>query len=87
MFECPRCKTAASVRLNRKQGRTIIFRQYQCRKNDPDRPGLYSGCGLIMNTHETVVRNKALDAQLTAEEKEWMFGKPRFKYKSTPPKR
>lgn len=79
-FPCPRCRTAASNKQGRTSGNTTKYRQYVCLP-------AHGGCGLVMNTHEVLVRNKALEAQLTAEQLEWMFGKPKFKYKSTPPRR
>jgi hypothetical protein len=75
MIPCPKCRAPAGE-LNQRTHRHTVYRQFKCRS-----------CLTVWNTHEKIVRNEALERQLTAEELEKVFGKPKFKYKTTPPRR
>lgn len=67
---CIRCRTSAATRQTRKSGRTKIVRYFRC-----------GVCNLRWATEETIKRDAALDAQLTPEQRDWAFGKPKFRYK------
>jgi hypothetical protein len=76
MIPCPKCLSPAPSRTTMTHKGKAVYRHFKC-----------GACFLEFDTCETVTCSRKLEGNLSPEQLERLFGKPKFKYKALPPTR